>query len=193
VKVEDPSFAKRLSIECQTSHARLRVNPVPGSAHSTNCRKVHLSWHRATRSVRLDFGNGEIANLVAQRFNDGTYKCLGQLLKASTPRSSSTQGRGRGGGQKPLTWTLILSDVPSEATLDNVLGAITAPNHRPRNVEMGATRLPLRRLAWKSADSSRSMDRWKISISYHFQRFRVSESKPVLCLKMKQTLNSRVL
>ncbi|KAF2021037.1 hypothetical protein BU24DRAFT_469808 [Aaosphaeria arxii CBS 175.79] len=134
VKVEDPSFAQELSTRTKNQGSTLSAVPVAIDTRRTNCRKVHISWHKATRSVWLNFGNGEIAARVGRKFNEGRYKCLDQLVKSSTRRSS----QGRGYSHNPVAWTVTLSDVFGDATTKDVESAIISQHDKPRHVEMGS-------------------------------------------------------
>ena len=138
VKVEDPSFAKTLSGQAQNEDTGFKITAIPVNVHGTNCRKVFTSWHKSTRSVWVNFGNGDIANRVAQRFNDGRYKCLGHRIKASAARKSPGRGGFRGGGHNALAWTVVLSDVPSNAKTHDIERAIAFSNDKPRHIEMGS-------------------------------------------------------
>jgi len=71
VKVEDPLFAQELSTRLKNQRSALSAAPVAIDARRTNCRKVHTSWYKATRSVWLNFGSGKIANRLGQKFNEG--------------------------------------------------------------------------------------------------------------------------
>jgi hypothetical protein len=68
VEVEDPLFAQELSTRLKNQRSVLCAAPVAVDARRTNCRKVHTSRHKATRSVWLNLGSGEIANRVRQKF-----------------------------------------------------------------------------------------------------------------------------
>ncbi|KIW10438.1 hypothetical protein PV08_11402 [Exophiala spinifera] len=136
-KVEDPTFAKELSVKLQNQQTALSATPMPIDARRTNCRKVYISWHKATQGVWLNFGNGEIANRVAQRFNEGTYTCLGQSVKSSAGKNSQDQRGGGGFPYNPVSWTIILSDVPNGTTVRDIQESITLRCDRPRHIEVG--------------------------------------------------------
>ncbi|OAP61190.1 hypothetical protein AYL99_03391 [Fonsecaea erecta] len=136
VKAEDPLFAKELSVTLQNRQSALSATPMPIDARRTNCRKVYISWHKPTQSVWLNFGNGEIANRVAQRFNQGTYTCLGQRVKSSAAKSSHSR-RGRDYfSYNPVAWTITLSEVPSGTTSRDVQESIRPLQDKPRHVEV---------------------------------------------------------
>ena len=65
-KVEDPLLAKELGVKLKDQKSALSETSVPIDARRTNCRRVYISWHEATRIVCLNFGNGEVANRVAE-------------------------------------------------------------------------------------------------------------------------------
>ncbi|KFZ24279.1 hypothetical protein V502_01238, partial [Pseudogymnoascus sp. VKM F-4520 (FW-2644)] len=136
VKVADPLFAKELSSRLKNQGSSLSATPIPINAQHTNCRKVYISWHKSTQSVWVNFGSGEIANRVSMKFNEKTYKCLGQSIKSSLGMSSQNR-EGRRGYSNPVAWTIILNDVPSYATSKNVEEAIRSQYDKPRHVQLG--------------------------------------------------------
>ena len=136
VKVEDPLFARELGSRLKDQGSALSAAPIPINSQQANCRKVYISWHKSTRSVWVNFGSGDIANRVAQKFNDGRYKCLGMSVKSSVGRWSPSRG-GRRGRSNPLAWTIVLSDVRSDATSEDVKDAIKSTQDKPRHVELG--------------------------------------------------------
>lgn len=143
VKVEDPLFANELMTKLKDSASVLNATPVSVDSKGVNNRKVYISWHKASRSAWLNFGNSSVANRVAGKFNTSHYKCLGQSVKSSTPNNSPGQ-RNRfvfsrsGVSRNPLAWTITLSGLPSNATAGKVEAAIGAPHDKPRHVEMGS-------------------------------------------------------
>ena len=137
MKVEDPSFAKELSAKLKNQRLALSAAPLPIDVRRTNCRKVYISWHKATRSAWVNFGNGEIADRVAQKFNDGRYKCASQTVNSSTKKRSPSRGVQSGFSSNPVPWTIILSNVPGQVTRRDVENAIISPHDKPRHVEMG--------------------------------------------------------
>lgn len=139
VKVEDPLFAKTVCSKLRGNTAASQVEAIPiavpmppgSSLHRVDCRRVHCSWHRPTRTAWLNFGSETIARKVYERFNDGAYKVLGCNVKANAP----TGARNR---HNPLAWTVMLTDLVGPATERDVYQAIPEFN-RPRHVEMGKT------------------------------------------------------
>ncbi|RFU27734.1 hypothetical protein B7463_g8590, partial [Scytalidium lignicola] len=133
-KVEDTLFARELSSKLKSQRSTISAVPVPINSRGTSCSKAHISWHKATRSVWVNFGNGEIANRIARKFNEGKHKCLGQSVKSSIGRKSPS----RGFSHNLVAWTITLSDVPSDATSENIKAAITLLHDKPRHVEISA-------------------------------------------------------
>ncbi|KAG8422303.1 hypothetical protein J3459_010457 [Metarhizium acridum] len=88
VRSDDASFSKRLCSlvqpGCTWGGLKILATPIAApmpSGHNTrrvDCKKVHVSWHKAVKIVWLNFGNGEIARRVSNMFSKGTYKVLGQ-------------------------------------------------------------------------------------------------------------------
>lgn len=107
------------------------INAVPVSTDPRQIRssKVYISWHKATRSSWLNYGEREIADGVAQRFNSGEYTCAGQLIKASTARCMERSPK--------CAWTIVLSDVPSFTTSEQVKESIRLDDDKPYHIEMG--------------------------------------------------------
>ncbi|CZS92027.1 related to ariadne-2 protein [Rhynchosporium graminicola] len=136
VKVEDPLFAQGLCSKLKTQRSNLKAAPIPINARLLSCRKVYISWHKPTRSVWVNFGSGEVANRVAQKFRDGRYKCLGQSVESSLGKCSPGRG-GQRASSNPSAWTIILSDVPSNSTSRDIEEAIKSQYDKPRHVELG--------------------------------------------------------
>jgi hypothetical protein len=95
VKMEDPLFARSLADRLKDLGSDLSATPALVAVGQANFRKVHLSWHKSTRSVWLDFGNGVRADRVASTFNESRYKILRQPVRSS-PAEDNSQPRGRG-------------------------------------------------------------------------------------------------
>jgi hypothetical protein len=134
VRMEDPSFARELSATLRNKQSSLSAAPLASATARTDCRKVCVSWHKATRNVWLNFGSGEIANRVAQKFNEGKYTCLGRQVKSSAGKRSTSYSKF---SKNPVPWTIILSDVPREATIADIKSAITLSCDQSRHIEMG--------------------------------------------------------
>ena len=143
IQVEDATLAKEFCVSLKAEsnsnqeHSGLRACQMPSSAPSwsatrrVNCNKVNVSWHRFTRPVWLNFGNGDIARRVSDKFNNGTYVVHSQPIKAEQAVRSPSRGR-----HNPVAWTVLLKDVPVEASEDNIKGAVRAFSEKPRNVEL---------------------------------------------------------
>jgi hypothetical protein len=135
VKVEDPLFAKDLSMLLKNHKSRLSATPIPVDTRQANCRKVHISWHKASRNVWVNFRNGQVATIVAEKFNEGTYKCLGQVVKSSAAKSSQTfQGRF---SHNPLVWRITLGSVSRDVVSKDIEDSIKSILDRPCSVELG--------------------------------------------------------
>lgn len=135
VTVKDPLFAKALSDRLKTEGTDMSAVVLPTGLRQTNCRKVHVSWHRATRNVWLSFRAEDIARRVAQRFNEGRYKCLGSSVKASTPTKRIISKENFSYDRAP--WSITLNSVPGDATSEDVEEAIHSFYDTPRRIEMG--------------------------------------------------------
>lgn len=100
------------------------------SALRVDCKKVHCSWHKPSRTVWLNFGNDDIAKRVSQKFTKGDYKILNQIVHVGQPT--------RGAGQyNPRAWTVCLTGVPSDATREDISRAIYLQGDKPRGTELG--------------------------------------------------------
>lgn len=136
VKVEDPVFAESLSRRFKELKSPLSAISLPTDPKQKHTRKVQISWHKVTRVVWMNFGSGEVANRTARKFNEGTYKCLGQTIKASTGKESIPRG-GRRQSYNPAAWSIKLSHVPPAANRRDVERAILMQRDRPNHVEIG--------------------------------------------------------
>ena len=137
VRVEDPSFAKELCGRLKQETSGLCAVPHPIDAWRSSSKKLYISWHKATRSVWLKYGNSEIANRVARKFNGDQYRVLGHHVECSSVKGPHTQGRRGGFSHNPVPWTVVLSNVPSNTTAKDVEDGIRASFDRPRHVELG--------------------------------------------------------
>ncbi|KAK4207449.1 hypothetical protein QBC37DRAFT_95807 [Rhypophila decipiens] len=137
IKMEDPMFATTVCGKLR-SQARLEATPIPppmqggtSNIHRVDCRKLHCSWHRPTRTAWLNFGTEGIAHKVHDKFNAGVYKILGSSVTAGAP----TGGEGSG-WRNPLAWSVMLTGLPGNAKKQDVLQPIP-DYHRPRHIELG--------------------------------------------------------
>ncbi|KAH8817362.1 hypothetical protein F5884DRAFT_830433 [Xylogone sp. PMI_703] len=146
VKMENPLFAKELSSKLSNQRSNISATPVSINSKGISCRKAYISWHKATRRAWLNFGNGEIADHVAQKFKQGKYKCLGQTVKSTMAKKSLS----RGYSHNPVAWTITLSDVPRDASSEDIKASIISID-KPRHVEMGA-------ISYRAADAEVSVE-----------------------------------
>ncbi|KAM5366856.1 hypothetical protein ACJZ2D_010308 [Fusarium nematophilum] len=145
VRAEDPDFSKKLCALMQTGFtwgtSLIKATPVAArmpSGHTAgrvDCKKVHVSWHKAVRTVWLNFGNGDIAGRVSHKFATGAYTVLGQKVLASPPSQAPTSVFRP---YNPLSWTVRLTDVPGSAGPSSISCAILAQGDKPRHIEIGA-------------------------------------------------------
>ncbi|KAK4033478.1 hypothetical protein C8A01DRAFT_19571 [Parachaetomium inaequale] len=105
--------------------------PRGSSLHRVDCRRVHCSWHRPTRTAWLNFGAENIARKVQERFSAGVYKVAGCNVNANAPT-------GEGNRWNPLAWTVMLTDLAGTVTERDIYQAIPEFN-KPRRVVMGKT------------------------------------------------------
>ncbi|TFB01885.1 ATP-dependent RNA helicase [Trichoderma ghanense] len=94
VQAEDHTFAKVASSKLATyiTYRDLQVFPVPPSLPASqspqvDCRVVHCSWARPTRSAKLLFSTEDAANRLQKMAMDGTYRVLGSRVEASVEGS----------------------------------------------------------------------------------------------------------
>lgn len=140
VEAEDPSFADSVVAKFIISHqgtgvsaTRIPVDTFSGSDSSAlrvDCKKVHCSWHKPSKTVWLNFGNDRIAKRVSEKFQKGEYKILDQMAHPTNPERGA-------GAHNPRAWTVCLTDVPSNATETDIIRAIRSEGDRPRGVQVG--------------------------------------------------------
>ncbi|OTA07329.1 hypothetical protein A9Z42_0082120 [Trichoderma parareesei] len=94
VKAEDSMFAKTASSKLATyiTYRGLQAFPVPpvlpaSQSPQVDCRVVHCSWARPTRSAKLLFSTENAANELLKRAMDGTLMVLGSRVQASAEGS----------------------------------------------------------------------------------------------------------
>ncbi|RDW81277.1 uncharacterized protein DSM5745_04834 [Aspergillus mulundensis] len=140
VRMEDSTFAKTLCAKLakdlgNTAASRITAITVSSpvvlgsNAHRVDSKKVHCSWHRPSRTVRMSFGSQSIARKVESAFNAGIYKVVGQAVR-------SVSLHGSRGGYHGVGWTLSLSNLPANILAGDILSDI--PVHlRPRRIGLG--------------------------------------------------------
>ncbi|KAJ8120002.1 hypothetical protein ONZ43_g3177 [Nemania bipapillata] len=129
-EAEDPRFAElvvaKFSRQAPSQqHVGLHATPITIETFSTSdssalrvdCKKIHCSWHKSSKTVWLNFGSDSIASRVNQKFKKGEYKILDQVVHPSNPE----RGAGR---YNPKAWTVTLTDVPGDATESDISRAI---------------------------------------------------------------------
>ncbi|KAI0101025.1 hypothetical protein GGR51DRAFT_530958 [Nemania sp. FL0031] len=143
VEAEDPRFAQlvvaqlgqRVTSQQGAGIHATQITPETfstsdSSALRVDCKKIHCSWHKPSKTVWLNFGTDIIARRVCERFKRGEYKILDQKVHPADPQ----RGTGR---FNPKAWTVCLTDVPSEATEANISRAIWSVGDKPRGIELG--------------------------------------------------------
>ncbi|KAK0643982.1 hypothetical protein B0T16DRAFT_416954 [Cercophora newfieldiana] len=134
VRVEDPSFAKRLFDAVDTKSA-IKVDivnaPMPNRSgfQRVECKKVYCSWHRPLRTVWLNFKTKKEASAAHSAFSSGSYKVCDATVKSHGVKGSPN-------AMNPQPWTVMLTEVPAGATKDDINQPIP-PRMRPAHVELG--------------------------------------------------------
>ncbi|EGR51620.1 uncharacterized protein TRIREDRAFT_103482 [Trichoderma reesei QM6a] len=149
VRSDDPSFSKRLCAMFHSGYTWQGVKiyatpiaaPMPSghSARRVDCKKVHLSWHKAVRNVWLNFDNGDTAKRVSDLFAKGSYRILDQKVttKPATEAQPTIHSYAWSPSRNRVNWTVMLTEVPAAAETKDILQAITLERNRPRHVEVG--------------------------------------------------------
>ncbi|KAI1747502.1 hypothetical protein F4782DRAFT_520930 [Xylaria castorea] len=148
-EAEDPRFAELVVAKfgrrfTPQQGAVISAAPIPvetfsssdSSALRVDCKKVHCSWHKPTKTAWLNFGNDQIAKRVHEKFKEGEYKVCNQLVRPGDPE----RGVGR---HNPKAWTVCLTDVPSDATQADISRAIQSKWYVPRGIELGKPTYPI--------------------------------------------------
>jgi hypothetical protein len=143
VRAEDPTFATMLSKQVDSirvmdpQYSQLETIPVipnipsESAASRVDCKKVLCSWHKSTCSASLNFGRGDIARRVRDKFCSGEYKILGRNVQCD-PSSYI------GGMHNPvLPWSVLLEGLPGTTVKEDITRAIKQIYDRPRHIELG--------------------------------------------------------
>lgn len=127
VKAEDPVFAKTSSSKLATyrTYRDLQAYPVPpflpaSQRPQVDCRVVHCSWARPTRSARLFFRAQDAAVSLQKKAMEGTYTVLGSRVQASV------EGTETG-------WVVQITGLSNSAEASDVMAEIPEPE-RPAKV-----------------------------------------------------------
>ncbi|KAK3638889.1 hypothetical protein LTR56_012802 [Elasticomyces elasticus] len=142
VSCEDPESADTL---CQQLAVQFALDPahcdltlqslMPRNTSSTttqrlSCKKVTVSWYRATRLVWLNFGRQQIAQRVCDKFNSGKYTIGDRRIQAVLPKQTG------GTPRNPVAWTVLLQDVSAGAGKDEIDASIWSTAEKPRHIEL---------------------------------------------------------
>ncbi|KAK1833051.1 hypothetical protein QBC39DRAFT_381089 [Podospora conica] len=148
VRVENPTFAKRVCDvvgKIPDSKIKVAVTNAPmtrgSSLQRVECKKVHCSWHRPLKTVWLNFRSKGIATKVESKFAAGTYTICGRTVKSSDVTVGAVRSHRHRGGTRigeAQSWTVMLTEVPGEATEAEVEKTIVY-GLRPYHVELGKT------------------------------------------------------
>lgn len=143
VTVEDPGFAKSLCTKVKEGNElgpnlsnlrAVQISPrlsANSGARRVECKKVQCSWFKPTRTVWLNFGSAEIVKRVFTKFENKSYKVLGQAVQCNQPTQAV------GGWRNPHAWTLILTGLPAAVTTSDIRLAISSGRDYPRHIELG--------------------------------------------------------
>ncbi|KAN0076448.1 hypothetical protein V8E54_006590 [Elaphomyces granulatus] len=146
VKVEDPTFAKGFCAKLKSEkvsaarYSTLEALPVSPSTLSgsisrrVSCQKVHISWHKPTRSVWLNYRDKDVARRVGDKFNQGEYRVLGQMTTADPPKHSFY--RDDRYKRNSIAWEVLLREVLYNSTSNDVEDSILLYNDKPRHIKM---------------------------------------------------------
>ncbi|KAL7916172.1 hypothetical protein GGI35DRAFT_24230 [Trichoderma velutinum] len=147
VRSDDASFSKKLCAIVQPGftwegvkiYATPIAAPMPPShnARRVDCKKVHISWHKAVRNVWLNFGSGDVARKVSDMFSKGIYRILNQKVIAGEASEAKPAFHQWSPSKNRVAWTVMLTEVPATAEKCDILEAITQERNRPRHVEIG--------------------------------------------------------
>ncbi|KAL6698388.1 hypothetical protein J3F84DRAFT_393806 [Trichoderma pleuroticola] len=158
VRSDDALFSKKLCAIVQPGFIWEGVKvystpvaaPMPSShnARRVDCKKVHVSWHKAVRNVWLNFGTEDAARRVSDLFSKGAYRISNQKVTAGEAAEARPTFHPWSPSNNRVAWTVMLTDVPASAERSDILAAITQERNRPRHIEVG--------LPSYSADSERA-------------------------------------
>lgn len=113
--------------------------PMPSghNARRVDCKKVHVSWHKAVRNVWLNFGSGDAAKRVSDMFSKGIYRILNQKVTAGAATEDKPAFHPWSPPKNRVSWTVMLTEIPATAEKSDILQAITQERNKPRHVEVG--------------------------------------------------------
>ncbi|KAF3068524.1 hypothetical protein CFAM422_007771 [Trichoderma lentiforme] len=147
VRSDDAFFSKKLCAIVQPGYIWQGVKiyatpvaaPMPSShnARRVDCKKVHISWHKAVRNVWLNFGSGDVARRVSDMFSKGVYRILNQKVTAGKATEAKPAFHPWSPSKNSVAWTVMLTEVPASAERSDILEAITQERNRPRHIEVG--------------------------------------------------------
>ncbi|KAK4068634.1 uncharacterized protein Triagg1_7282 [Trichoderma aggressivum f. europaeum] len=147
VRSDDALFSKKLCAIVQPGfiwegvkiYATPVAAPMPSShnARRVDCKKVHVSWHKAVRNVWLNFGTEDAARRVSDLFSKGAYRILNQKVTAGEATEARPTFHPWSPSNNRVAWTVMLTEVPATAERSDISAAITQERNRPRHIEVG--------------------------------------------------------
>ncbi|KAL7938212.1 hypothetical protein V8C35DRAFT_320095 [Trichoderma chlorosporum] len=148
VRSQDASFSKRLCAIVQHGltwedvkiYATPIAAPMPSghNARRVDCKKVHISWHKAVRTARLIFGKEEaVARRVSNMFSQGAYRILNQKVTAARATDAGTVILSWSLAKIHSVWSVTLTEVPAAAEKSDILEAIVQEQDKPHRIELG--------------------------------------------------------
>lgn len=142
IQFEDPAAARTLctkidggcrfkAVESQLQAIQISAGfPSGRNLRRVECKKVQCSWHKPSKTAWLNFGSGEIAKRVFNKFGSAFYKILDKKVHCNPPIKGA-------GFRNPYSWTVMLTDLSTGTTENDIRSAIHSPHDRPLNIEIG--------------------------------------------------------
>ncbi|UKZ74058.1 hypothetical protein TrVFT333_001712 [Trichoderma virens FT-333] len=147
VRSDDVLFSKKTCAIIQPGFtwegARIYATPIAApmpsghNARRVDCKKVHISWHKAVRNVWMNFASGEVAQRVSDLFSKGAYRILNQKVTAGAATEARPAFQSWSPSKNRESWTVMLTEVPATAERSDIMDAITQEKNRPRYIEVG--------------------------------------------------------
>ncbi|KAM0246786.1 hypothetical protein ACHAQJ_010098 [Trichoderma viride] len=149
VRSDDASFSQRFCALVEPGYtwrcAEIQATPITAPMPSgyndrqVDCRKVSISWPKAIKTIVLSFGSANVALKVSEMFSKGAYRVLGQRVTAGP-----AEGAGPDEPERPprVAFTVMLTDVSSEADEGDIKHAISHEWLKPHEIEMGPPSYP---------------------------------------------------
>jgi hypothetical protein len=132
VRMDDPDFAISLSQKINEGGHSLNAQPV-SIPKASNCRKLHVSWYKSTRTVSFNCASNEAATTITRKITEAKDRRIVGDVTCSVSRRLHQTKR----GTYETSYRMSLSGVPSKTTEPQMRSVLLSQDIQPGRLDMG--------------------------------------------------------